>query len=256
VAAAAGLEPHAEEGAGAADRRSSQPPPPAAEEGGVVDQPEAGRGGTGGRLEGADAHGSAEEVVLGSAHPDTVFGSATQPESALVEEAAVAAAPQLNDSGRAGSGGLTETGAAGACEIKSSQPDEVEAAEEDSPQPKEAGRGGTGGLAVATAAGAAQASEELVSKSPQPLDAAVAGAAASPQPPELEDGTENDEDDQSEETGREEDDVSASMSSILTFGLGADGKGGRAFLDGLAPAGSGGGAAKTGGTGRGGRTRG
>jgi hypothetical protein len=142
VDAAAGLEPHAEEVAGAADRRSSQPPP-AAEEGGDADQPEAGRGGTGGRLEGADAHGSAVDVVLGSAQPETVFGSATQPESALVDEAAEAAVPQLNDSGRAGSGGLPETGAAGACDIKSSQPDEVEAAEEDSPQPKEAGRGGT-----------------------------------------------------------------------------------------------------------------
>jgi len=81
-------------------------------------------------------------------------------------------------------------------------------------------------------------------------------ADASPQP-ELERGAENEEAPQSEETGREEEEP-ASMSSMLTLGLGADGTGGggRAFLVGFAPGGGGGGAAITGGTGRGGRTRG
>lgn len=79
--------------------------------------------------------------------------------------------------------------------------------------------------------------------------------AASPQPPEVDSGTENEVEPQSEETGREVDVVSASMSSKLTFGLGAEGIGGNAFLDGLAPAG-GGGCCDHGGTGRGGRMRG
>lgn len=152
--------------------------------------------------------------------------------------------------------------AAGASEIKSLQPDEaVLVAAEESPQPSEAGRGGGCGFAAATGtdtAGEAQGSEESDNKSPQPLDAVevVVGGAASPQPLDPEMGIENDLDPQSDDTGIEEDEVSASMSSMLKFGLGADGTGGKAFLDGFVLAGSGGGAATTGGTGSGGRTRG
>lgn len=256
-AAAGALGAHAAVGAGAAENTSSQTP--AVEEDDDADQPETGRGGIGSGENAGAAQGS-EVVELVSAQPEKELEGTPQSEADTVEEEAFGVSPQLNEAGRGGRGGLSVVDAAGASEIKSPQPeDKAEVAATESPQPSEAGRGGGSGFAVTTGicvVAAAQGSEESDNKSPQPLEAVEAGVAASPHPPEAEIGTENVVDPQSEDTGREEDEVSASMSSMLTFGLGTNGTGGNAFLDGFAPAGGGGGAATTGGTGSGGRTRG
>ena len=84
AAAAAVLLPHADAGAGAVEMKSSQPP--AAEEAAGMDQPEAGRGGTGGGLDAAAAQRSEVEEEPASCQPDAELDGAPQHKSELVAE--------------------------------------------------------------------------------------------------------------------------------------------------------------------------